>query len=72
VSNVSAGDSVAYRSFAGETWAATVLAIHATGHVDIAVTGPGLTEPMELHAIRWYEDPDDNRPGARPQKQGHR
>ena len=62
------GDVVAYKSFAGETWDAVVLAVRSPGHVDIVVSGSGLTEPMELHAIRWSDDPDAPLPGARPRK----
>ena len=62
------GDQVAYRSFAGETWPATILAVGPPGFVDIAVSGPGLIEPMELHAIRWSDDPAAPLPGARPRR----
>lgn len=68
MSNVSKGDAVAFRSFAGEIWDAVILAVRQAGYVDVAVSGPGLAEPMELHAIRWSDDPDNILPGARPRR----
>ena len=62
--DVTKGAEIAYRSFAGETWPATILAVGPPGFVDIAVSGPGLIEPMELHAIRWSDDPAAPLPGA--------
>jgi hypothetical protein len=68
---VAKGDAVAYRSFWNETWDAVVTNVRpdpagVVQHVDIDVTGPGLTEPMALHAIRWITDPQSTLPGARP------
>lgn len=60
------GDQVAYRSFAGDVWDAVVTGLREGGFVDIDLSGPGLKEPYPLHAIRWSDDPADDRPGARP------
>jgi hypothetical protein len=62
------GDKVAYRSFAGETYDAVILKLRPPKHVDVSIIGPGLVEPMELHAIRWFDDPDEPSPGARPRR----
>lgn len=62
------GDEVAYRSFAGETWDAKITNVRPAGFVDIEISGPGLREPMSLTAIRWYDDPAEKAPGARPRK----
>ncbi len=60
---------VAYRSFGGDTWDAVIRNIRLGGFVDIDLSGPGLKEPYELHGIRWYDDPENPNPGARPKKQ---
>lgn len=63
------GEKVDYRSFAGETWDAEVVAVRDPGHVDLVLHGPGLGEGYELHAIRWTDDVDSALPGARPKRE---
>ena len=63
----SVNERVAYRSFAGDTWEAVVTSVWADGKiVDIDVEMPGGKEPFSLRAIRWYDDPSEPLPGARP------
>jgi hypothetical protein len=63
-------EHVVYRSFAGDTWDAVVTNVWAGGgRVDIAVEIPDSKEPLGtfvLTAIRWYDDPKEPLPGARP------
>ena len=66
------GDLIAYRSFAGETYDAEVVEV-GDHHVDINVVIPGQKDEdgkMFLRAIRWYDDPDEKSPGARPKAGG--
>jgi hypothetical protein len=63
------GDTVVYRSFAGDVYDAEVIELGADGRVDVEVTIPGLKAEngkMRLRAIRWYDDPKEPSPGARP------
>jgi hypothetical protein len=67
----SVNERVAYRAFSGDTYEAVVTAVwHEVGaqnfRVDIDVTIPGVKEPWPLKAIRWYDDPKEPLPGARP------
>jgi hypothetical protein len=57
---------VSYKSFAGDTWSAIVTAMPIPGFVDLDVEMPGVKEPYHLSAIRWYDDPLEKSPGARP------
>ena len=62
-------ERVAYRSCAGEEWAATIAAVHPDGKVDIVLDIPNRdpsAPPFALRAIRWYDDRGEPLPGARP------
>jgi hypothetical protein len=63
-------ESCIYRSMAGEPWEATITAIGPEGFVSVSLTGPFLKEPFALTAVRWYDDPDEPRSGARPRRAG--
>ena len=65
-------ERVVYRAIAGDCWDATVLAVreHPPNTVDLSVMGPGLRKPVELHAIRWSDDPlGQNACYARPRRE---
>jgi len=60
-------ECVAYQSFAGDTWSAVVTNVRLDGKfVDLDIEMPGTKEPWPLKAIRWYDDPKEPLPGARP------
>jgi len=65
---VAINESVIYKSMAGEPWDATVVRVRDANFVDVTLSGPFLREPFELHAVRWYDDPDEPKSGARPRK----
>ena len=65
---VAINDAVAYRSMGGDTYDATVTRVRDAGFVDVELTGPFLKEPFALTAVRWYDDPDEPRSGARPRR----
>ena len=70
--DVTKGAEIAYRSFAGDTYEAIVVNVDAK-RVDINVLVPGMKADdgkMFLRAIRWYDDPKEPSPGARPRKEG--
>ena len=64
------GDQVEYRSIAGDLWSAEVTRVRDADFVDILVKGPGITEPIEFHAVRWRDDPATKLCGARPKRVG--
>lgn len=65
-------ECVIYRAIAGDYWDATVLAVRTIANlatrVDLSVMGPGLRKSVELHDVRWFENPDSLLVGARPRK----
>ena len=75
-------ERVAYRSFAGDVWDAVVTNVwdlrdvgsrssgRGVGYIDIDIVLPGGKEPWPLKAIRWYDDPAEKCPGARPMAGG--
>ncbi len=60
-------ERVTYRSFAGDIWSAMVTNVRLDGKlVDLDVDMPGGKGPWPLKAVRWYDDPKEPLPGARP------
>ncbi len=70
----SIGDDVLYRSIAGETWDATIVAVRSllgSTLVDVEVFLPasheaGLKSTTTLKGVTWHDDPNEQMRGARP------
>ena len=67
---MNAGDRCAYRAYAGDVYDALIAKVHPDSRVDLVIDIPGRKDkdPFIIRAIRWYDDPSELLPGARPRK----